>query len=33
MNATETTLRETPVPKTERPNLSRKKFDPDTHLR
>lgn len=28
MNATEPTLRETPVPKTERPNLSRKKFDP-----
>ena len=28
MNAVDTTLRETPVPKTERPNLSRKKFDP-----
>ena len=28
MNAAETTLRETPVPKTERPNLSRRKFDP-----
>lgn len=28
MNATETTLRETTVAKTERPNLSRKKFDP-----
>ena len=28
MNSVETTLRETPVPKTERPNLSRKKFDP-----
>jgi len=28
MNAVETTLRETPVPKAERPNLSRKKFDP-----
>ncbi len=28
MNAVETTPRETPVPKTERPNLSHKKFDP-----
>jgi hypothetical protein len=28
MNTIETTLRETPVPKTERPNLSSKKFDP-----
>jgi len=28
MDTTETTLRETPVPKTERPNLSRKKFNP-----
>ena len=28
MNAVETTLRETPVPKTERPTFSRKKFDP-----
>ncbi len=28
MNTLETKLRETPVPKTERPNLSRKKFDP-----
>jgi len=28
MNDTENTLRETPVPKTERANLSRKKFDP-----
>jgi hypothetical protein len=28
MNDVDTTLRETPVPKTERPNLSRKKFDP-----
>jgi len=28
MNAVETILRETPVPKTDRPNLSRKKFDP-----
>ncbi len=28
MNAAETTIRETPVPKTERPNLARRKFDP-----
>ena len=28
MNAAEPALRETPVPKTERPNLSRRKFDP-----
>ena len=28
MNTIETTLRETPVPKTVRPNLSRKEFDP-----
>ena len=28
MNPVETTIRETPVPKTERPNLSRKNFDP-----
>ena len=28
MNTIDTTPRETPVPKTERPNLARKKFDP-----